>query len=146
MINERELVIRWLDEPMDAVCALCKSGKKRNFKKGPVVSMVGGELVCPKCAAMHGKNLWDVCSNYVRHLAEYDLEKYDLERGIDYLPVDNINFEESINPEKYDEAFLEVNKYDYHPELNYDDPLLNKVDKCAGCAYTYQAKSDPKRK
>jgi hypothetical protein len=74
------------------------------------------------------------------------LEKYDLERGIDYLPVDNINLKESLNLEKYDEALLEVNRYDDHPELKYEDPFLNKVDKCAGCAYTYQPKSDPKRK
>lgn len=144
--NESGLVIRWLDGPMDAACALCKSGKKKNFKKGPVVSLVNGDVVCSKCAAMHDRNLWNVCSNYVRHLAEYDLEKYDLERGVDYLPVDNINLKESLNLEKYDEAFPEMNKYDDHLELKYDDPLLNKADKCAGCAYTYQPKSDPKRK
>jgi len=141
MINESGLVIRWLDEPLDAACALCKSGKKRNFKKGPVVSLISGDVVCPKCAAMHDRNLWDVCSVYGQHLAEYDLE-----RGIDYSPVDNINLEDPINLEKYDEAFLVVDKYDDHPELKYDDPILNKVDKCAECAYTYQRKSDPKRK
>jgi len=37
MENKGELVIRWLEEPMDMACTLCKSGKKRNFKKGPVV-------------------------------------------------------------------------------------------------------------
>ena len=34
MENKGELVIRWLEEPMDMACTLCKSGKKRNFKEG----------------------------------------------------------------------------------------------------------------
>ena len=64
MANKEELVIRWLDEPVDVACALCKSKKSKKFKKGPVVSLVGGELVCPKCAVVYNKNLWNVCSSY----------------------------------------------------------------------------------
>ena len=84
-MDARDLVIRWLEEPVEAACVLCKSKKLKKFYKGPVVSLVSGELVCPMCAATY-------------------------------------------------------------QELRYDEPLLNRVDKCAGCAHTYQVKSDPKRK
>ena len=141
MENKGELVIRWLEEPMDMACTLCKSGKKRNFKKGPVVSLVSGELVCPKCAAMHNKNLWDVCSSYAESLRERDWIT-----PIDDMQTCDLNLNDPIGLEKYDRGILKIDEYDDHLVSKYDEPFLNKADKCAGCAYTYQPKSDPKRK
>jgi len=40
MENKSEMVIRWLEEPKDAACALCEGKKPMKFEKGPVVSML----------------------------------------------------------------------------------------------------------
>ncbi|MCX6677405.1 MAG: hypothetical protein NTU95_05610 [Methanothrix sp.] len=142
MINKNELVIRWLDEPVDAACALCRSDKKRIFKKGAVMSLVSGELVCPKCAAMHNKNLWDVCSGYAESLREHDWETPNVD-----MQICDLNSNDPIGFEKYDRGILKIDEYYDHQELKYEDPFPDiVVDKCAGCAHLYQPKSDPKRK
>jgi len=139
MMDARDLVIRWLEEPVEAACVLCKSKKLKKFYKGPVVSLVSGELVCPMCAATYNKNLHDVCLIHAQCIREHDWEM-----PIDDLSLDGLN---SMDPIKLDDnAFSELDKYDAYQELRYDEPLLNRVDKCAGCAHTYQVKSDPKRK
>ncbi len=141
MINKSELVIRWREEPIDASCALCERKKPMKFKKGPVVSMVSGELVCPKCAAMHNKNLWNVCSGYAESLRERDWET-----PIDDMQICDLNLKDPIGLEEYDPGILKIDEYDDHLVPKYDDPFLNNVDKCAGCAHPYQPKNDPKRK
>jgi hypothetical protein len=138
MATKDELVIRWLEEPADAACALCKSDKKKKFKNGPVVSLVSGGLVCPRCAAKNNKNLWNVCSSYARYLIERNWEP-----PIDDLQLGDLNLEEPIIPETYDTEFLKIDKYnDLHvPEY---EPIFNEVDKCLRCANTFQPKNDPK--
>ena len=131
MANKEELVIRWLNEPVDVACALCKSKKSKKFKKGPVVSLVGGELVCPKCAVVYNKNLWNVCSSYAQSLIESKWESH----------IDNMK--ELIIPEIDDKALLKIDKYD---ELQFPEyePLFKEEERCARCVHAFSPRNDPK--
>jgi hypothetical protein len=135
MINKNELVIRWLEEPVDATCGLCKSGKKMNFKKGPVVSLISGELVCLKCAAMHNKNLWDVCSSYAEFLRERNWIT-----PIDDMQTYDPNLNDHVGLEKYDRGILKRDEYDDHLVSKYDEPSINEADRCRRCAHEFQQK------
>ena len=105
MANKEELVIRWLDDPVEAKCAFCKGEKLRKFKKGPVVSVISGELVCPRCAVMNDKNLWDVCSRYAQYAIEHDQEML-----FDDLKLDKIDLSEPISNTELDIDFLKADK------------------------------------
>ncbi len=138
MVNKDELVIRWLEEPVDVPCALCKSKKSKKFKKGPVVSLVGGELVCPKCATKYNKNLWDVYSSYGRHL-----EDLDLKLPSDDLRLDKLDFKEPIVPEFDDKEFLKTDKYDDFQVPEYE-PLFKEEERCARCVHAFSPRTGPK--
>ena len=129
MANKEELVIRWLEEPVDVACALCKSKKSKKFKKGPVVSLVGGELVCPKCAAIYNKNLWDVCSGYAQYHIERNWESHNYD-----LKLNDLTMKEPIVPE------IELLKID-----KYDEPLFKEEERCARCVHEkFSPRNGPK--
>lgn len=133
MANKDELVIRWLDEPVDAACALCESDKKRKFKKGPVISLVTGGLVCPKCAAKEHSELYGVYSQY------YASERWaDIDRSLD---IDNYP--------KFDLDDYPKFQLDDIPEFKLDniEPLDMEIEdpfqpKCTKCIHTFQPKTD----
>lgn len=137
MVNKDELVIRWLEEPVEAACGLCESEKSIKFKKGPVVSLISGELICQKCAAKEHLELHGV---YMRYNTGFDqrFEEFNQSLNIDNIPA--------LSLKDYP-----VHQLDDIAEFKFDDiePLYIETEdlfqyKCAGCIHTFQPKNDPK--
>ncbi len=136
MANKDEFVIRWLEEPVEVACALCEGKRPIKFKKGLVVSLVSGELVCPKCAAINSKNLWVVCSSYARYLIELDQERYFNELKLDTFDTKGPMISEIEN--------IELPKMDYQA-LSDDSLIFYGEDKCMRCANTFKPRNGPKK-
>ncbi len=138
MANNDELVIRWLDKPIDAACVFCK-GKEKKFDKGPVVSLVSGELVCPRCALAHNRNLLEVCSSYNRRL-----EEFDLKLDYDNLQLNKFDFKEPIIPDFDDKEIQKINDSKF---LIDDTPIFDyeRDDKCKRCIHgSFSPRDGPK--
>lgn len=142
MTNECELVIRWLNEPVEAACAFCKSKKPKKFEKGPVVSRISGELICLTCARKHNEDLWAICSNYRNMAIERNLEmnSYDLIQKCqdpeDFLRYSKTDFDPLQGVNLNDDLKLDIQSPDY------DTPRfeMDVLGKCSKCTHTFQPK------
>lgn len=146
MTNECELVIRWLNEPVEAACALCKSKKPKKFEKGPVVSQISGELICPTCAYKYDKNLWSVWSMYT-----CDPLGRNHKMNMDDLKCKFGDLDDFIKNPKADLDLFPAISMDDGLKLNLgalDDSLpdfkIDGLDKCSKCTHKFQLKGDSK--